>query len=166
MPSLQAINAKIEKLRKQAEALQHRARAGAVERVLKLMNQLGVSVDDLRGAKGRRGRGAAAPRSKGVAKYRDPATGKTWTGHGRAPDWIRNAANRDEFLIDASAAAPAKAAKTATRGARKSAKANGPAAKRAKKTAARPAKKTAGTRKAKGRNAGSSEGSGSASENA
>ena len=26
--------------------------------------------------------------SVGAPKYRDPATGATWTGHGRAPGWI------------------------------------------------------------------------------
>jgi DNA-binding protein H-NS len=33
-------------------------------------------------------------------KYRDPASGKTWNGHGMAPFWIAGSANRDEFLID------------------------------------------------------------------
>ncbi|WP_371826730.1 H-NS histone family protein [Caballeronia sp. SBC1] len=29
----------------------------------------------------------------GVAKYRDPKTGATWTGHGRAPNWMATAKN-------------------------------------------------------------------------
>jgi DNA-binding protein H-NS len=33
------------------------------------------------------------------AKYRDPATGATWSGRGRAPTWIRDVKNRDRFLI-------------------------------------------------------------------
>jgi len=33
------------------------------------------------------------------AKYRDPATGATWSGRGRAPNWIKDAKNRDKFLI-------------------------------------------------------------------
>jgi DNA-binding protein H-NS len=37
-------------------------------------------------------------------KYRDPKTGSTWSGHGRAPAWIAAAKNRDRFLIDASTA--------------------------------------------------------------
>jgi DNA-binding protein H-NS len=36
-----------------------------------------------------------------VAKYVDPKTGATWTGHGRAPAWIANAKNRDKFLASA-----------------------------------------------------------------
>jgi len=36
------------------------------------------------------------------AKYKDPKTGKTWTGHGKAPGWIAaatKAGRRDDFLI-------------------------------------------------------------------
>lgn len=39
----------------------------------------------------------------GGAKYADPKTGATWTGHGRAPVWIANAKDRSRFLIDGSA---------------------------------------------------------------
>ena len=44
-------------------------------------------------------------------KYRDPATGKTWNGHGKRPFWLGK--NADEFLIDRPQPAPATvAAKT------------------------------------------------------
>ncbi|WP_322048072.1 H-NS family nucleoid-associated regulatory protein, partial [Paraburkholderia sp. J67] len=33
------------------------------------------------------------------AKYQDPKSGATWSGRGRAPDWIKGAKNRDRFLI-------------------------------------------------------------------
>jgi DNA-binding protein H-NS len=35
----------------------------------------------------------------GVAKYRDPATGKTWSGLGTVPGWIRDK-DRTQFLIE------------------------------------------------------------------
>ncbi|MDR5736254.1 MULTISPECIES: H-NS family nucleoid-associated regulatory protein [Caballeronia] len=35
-----------------------------------------------------------------TAKYRDPKTGATWSGMGRAPGWIANARNRDRFMIE------------------------------------------------------------------
>lgn len=49
----------------------------------------------------------AAAKTKTVkpAKYKDPATGVTWTGVGRAPSWIAAATNRDEFLIHGPAVA-------------------------------------------------------------
>ena len=68
---------------------------------------------------------AGATRSVGVAKYRDPDTGKTWTGRGMPPAWIAVAikeGRKDDFLIDKApapaAAAPPAARRTAQKGAR------------------------------------------------
>ncbi|WP_175813573.1 H-NS histone family protein [Burkholderia contaminans] len=33
-------------------------------------------------------------------KYKDPKSGATWSGRGKAPRWIANAKNRDRFLIE------------------------------------------------------------------
>ncbi|WP_268959019.1 H-NS family nucleoid-associated regulatory protein [Paraburkholderia solitsugae] len=41
--------------------------------------------------------------SKGSAaavKYRDPKSGATWSGRGRAPTWLAGAKDRTKFLID------------------------------------------------------------------
>lgn len=35
----------------------------------------------------------------GVAKYRDPSTGATWTGRGKPPNWIKDAVDRTAFEI-------------------------------------------------------------------
>jgi DNA-binding protein H-NS len=45
------------------------------------------------GRKVRRGTG-----DKAAAKFRDPETGKTWSGRGREPVWIKGK-NREEFKI-------------------------------------------------------------------
>ena len=37
----------------------------------------------------------------GVARYRDPKSGKTWSGFGRVPGWLASARNRDAFLVNA-----------------------------------------------------------------
>jgi len=37
------------------------------------------------------------------AKYRDPETGATWSGRGRAPAWMASANDRTEFLIETAA---------------------------------------------------------------
>ena len=34
-----------------------------------------------------------------LVKYRDPATGNTWNGHGRPPNWIRGK-DRAQFRIE------------------------------------------------------------------
>lgn len=43
-----------------------------------------------------------------AAKYRDPATGTTWSGRGRAPAWIADAKDRTAFLIEATGEGDAK----------------------------------------------------------
>jgi DNA-binding protein H-NS len=48
---------------------------------------------------GKRSRKVAAAKNVGVAKYRDPASGKTWTGRGKPPLWIAGVEDREPFLI-------------------------------------------------------------------
>ena len=119
MPTLQSLNAKIEKLKKQAEVLALRERSGAVRRVLDLMTRLGVKVADLPSGKAQE-RKAATKTTLGKAKYRDPSSGKTWTGHGRAPDWIKNVSNRDSLLIGTAKGSDAAPATGKARTAKKS----------------------------------------------
>ncbi|MDR5741256.1 MULTISPECIES: H-NS family nucleoid-associated regulatory protein [unclassified Caballeronia] len=38
------------------------------------------------------------------AKYRDPKSGATWSGRGKAPAWLAGAKDRNKFLIDAAEA--------------------------------------------------------------
>ncbi|MGE8375935.1 MAG: H-NS histone family protein [Diaphorobacter nitroreducens] len=40
-----------------------------------------------------------SPAGAGVAKYRDPSTGATWTGRGKPPAWIKEAVDRSAFEI-------------------------------------------------------------------
>ncbi|WP_233875563.1 H-NS histone family protein [Paraburkholderia adhaesiva] len=42
--------------------------------------------------------GPARVRDPALPKYRDPATGETWSGRGRPPSWILEQ-DRDELLI-------------------------------------------------------------------
>jgi DNA-binding protein H-NS len=55
---------------------------------------------------------AAAKSAPGKPLYRDPETGKTWTGHGRAPAWIADAKDRSVFAIGRSASAKTKSEAT------------------------------------------------------
>src|SRR5258708_3610811 len=75
-----------------------------VSRLRILMGMLSASC-----ARKKAGAKTEAKGSAAAAKYRDPKTGATWTGHGRAPSWIAAAKNRDKFLVDGitSAAKPA-----------------------------------------------------------
>jgi DNA-binding protein H-NS len=120
MKTYMAVKSEIAKLVKHAENLRKREIKGVVTQIRKAIVEYGLTATDLGfGGKTRVSREAAAKpkrgkggrKSVGAAKYRDPASGQTWTGHGRPPAWIANAKNRDEFLIDAAAATPAPARK-------------------------------------------------------
>ncbi|TCK33463.1 DNA-binding protein H-NS [Paraburkholderia sp. BL8N3] len=62
-------------------------------------------------------------RRKGAlpAKYRDPKTGATWSGHARPPAWIANVRDRTKFVIGGVAATPAPGAVIAKKGVAKKA---------------------------------------------
>lgn len=49
---------------------------------------------------GRRRADSSSRRAPIAPKYRDPKTGATLSGRGKAPQWIANAKNRDRFLIE------------------------------------------------------------------
>jgi DNA-binding protein H-NS len=85
------------------------------------MQKNGLTFADLESQLGGRGRGRKSVEAKstdspvGAAKYADPKTGATWTGHGRAPAWIANAKDRSRFLIDGSAQRLPKTASSAAK---------------------------------------------------
>ena len=71
--------------------------ASAVAKVRELVAEYGLTAQDVfpgRSAK----TSAGKPVSKVAAKYRDPATGQTWTGRGKAPKWIEGQ-DRAPFVI-------------------------------------------------------------------
>jgi DNA-binding protein H-NS len=92
----------------------------SVARVRSLMDSLGVTIEHLTATVGKRvsaakkavvgKKSASAKRvGAGVVRYRDPETGATWTGFGRAPAWIAAAEDREVFAVDKSSGrAPAK----------------------------------------------------------
>lgn len=69
--------------------------AGAIAQVRALVDEFGLTSQDIFSAPKARNANVGA---KVAPKYRDPATGQTWTGRGKAPKWIQNQ-NRDLFVI-------------------------------------------------------------------
>ncbi len=110
--TLEAIQAKMDKLKAQADALIAKQSSGVVEKIRELMAKHGLTTADIDAHSDGKRRGAKAvvkTMSKGsvaAVKYRDPKSGATWTGHGRAPSWIAAAKNRDKFLVEGGAATP------------------------------------------------------------
>jgi DNA-binding protein H-NS len=80
-----------------------------LEKIRGLMEKHGLTTADIDAHVGSRKRGpkagfkAAVKTAMSVAKYRDPKSGATWSGHGRAPGWIANVKDRSKFLVGSSA---------------------------------------------------------------
>jgi DNA-binding protein H-NS len=72
--------------------------ASAVAQVRGLVAQYGLTVQDVFPGRGGKASAEKSGSSKVAAKYRDPATGQTWTGRGKAPKWI-DGKDRGQFLI-------------------------------------------------------------------
>lgn len=151
MKTYSVIKAEIAKLEKQAEAARKAEVAGVVAKIKTAIAAYDLTADDL-GFSRSAAKGPKASKAKGkkkltvgVAKYRDPKTGKTWTGRGKPPAWIAGAKNRDPFLIDGqtTGATPAASGKRSAKRA-----SNGSAsAAAAPKAARKPGKKVTGKRR-------------------
>jgi DNA-binding protein H-NS len=129
MATLDQIRAKVKELQTQADALIARKAQAAVDQVRELMLAHGLTTADIeRKAKARRDAKAAkahgvrqkpqptnVPKSKLPAKYLNPKTGETWSGHARPPKWIAEAKDRAKFLIDGLASKAAKSTKPAAK---------------------------------------------------
>jgi DNA-binding protein H-NS len=91
--------AKKAELERQIIEVQREERASAIAQVKSLMAQHGLSLADLNTRSP-----AAAPRprtgAKVAAKYRDPASGQTWSGRGLHPKWLRAALETGAKLSD------------------------------------------------------------------
>ncbi|MBN8505179.1 MAG: H-NS histone family protein [Burkholderiales bacterium] len=99
MANLQELMAQREALDKQIEETRLRDRSAAVSKVKALMAEYGLTVADLNG------RAKGVPKSsksgsKVAAKYRNKATGETWSGRGLKPKWLAAALNSGAKLED------------------------------------------------------------------
>lgn len=99
MATYSEIQAQIEQLKQQAEAVRKEEVQSAIAQIRQLMADFNLSIDDIQGGKVR----TRKVKAVGNAKYRNPETGQTWSGRGRQPQWIIAAEeagkNRDEFAI-------------------------------------------------------------------
>lgn len=98
MTSIQELLAQKAALEKQIAEAQRAARADAIAKVKALMAEYGLTAADLAG------KAPAAPKAeagkKVAAKYRDPASGQSWTGRGLKPKWLQAALASGKQLSD------------------------------------------------------------------
>ncbi len=99
MSNLQDLLAQKQALEAKIAEMQRLAKQDAIAQVRELMSQYELTADDL-GARPSSSRNATKPVA---AKYRNKATGDTWSGRGLQPKWLKAAiaagAKLEDFAI-------------------------------------------------------------------
>jgi len=94
MATYRQLTAQLEKLQKEMEQAREQEVTQAIDDIKQKIADYGITAEELGfSSKVRMARKAALP-----PKYRNPKTGETWSGRGRAPGWLAGK-NRDKFLI-------------------------------------------------------------------
>jgi DNA-binding protein H-NS len=93
MASFKEIQAQIEKLQRQAAEQRENELAGAVEEIRKLMQEYGITIEDLQPARKKNG-----VKKSGNVQFRNAETGDTWSGRGRMPNWLAGQ-NKEQFRV-------------------------------------------------------------------
>jgi len=96
MSTYKELQSQIEKLQKEAEHARKNELANAISDIHNKMRDFGITPEDL-GIVGKKKAGKTV-RKPVAPKYRNTATGETWSGRGKPPKWL---AGRDklQFLI-------------------------------------------------------------------
>lgn len=98
MTTLKDLIAQKEALENQITQLRHTELAAAIAQVKALVQEHGLTVEDVFGGVARRAKTSEKVTNKVAAKYRDPVTGNTWSGRGLAPKWLAGK-NKADYLI-------------------------------------------------------------------
>lgn len=98
MASYKELKAQAEALFKQAEAARRAEIASVVAEIQTKMKEYGITLDDLKG-----GAKNSKSRKPVAVKYRNPESGETWSGRGRAPKWLSaelsKGRTKESFLV-------------------------------------------------------------------
>jgi len=94
MSTLAQLLAQKAQLEAQIEAARTAENADAIAKAKALVAEYGLTMEDVFGGakRGRKASSSVAP------KYKDPISGATWTGRGKAPKWIEGK-DRSQFAI-------------------------------------------------------------------
>lgn len=100
MASYKQLTAQLEKLHKEVAVARDKEIAQAIADIKEKIAEYGITAEELGFTSKRTPGRKPASKTNSVPKYRNPKTGETWTGRGRAPGWLTGK-NRDRFLIEA-----------------------------------------------------------------
>ncbi|MDR8398358.1 H-NS histone family protein [Paraburkholderia sp. USG1] len=97
MATYRELLAQREKLDAEIQQARNTERAAVIAEIRQKLLDHQIGLDELAG---RRVKPAEVNVRRPVApRYRDPASGKEWSGRGKPPAWIKNAPDRHKFLI-------------------------------------------------------------------
>ncbi|KML57069.1 H-NS histone [Burkholderia cepacia] len=96
MATYRQLKAQADALAQQAEEARLAELDSIITVIREQIAEYGITPDQLFG---RQRAAASSTRAPVAPKYRDPKSGATWSGRGKAPQWIAGAKNRDRFLI-------------------------------------------------------------------
>ncbi|RQU98866.1 H-NS histone family protein [Burkholderia cenocepacia] len=97
MATYKELKAQLETLAEKAETARLAEFQAVIDDIRSKVAAYGITEKDIFGV--RRGRTTRKTATPVEAKYRDPQSGATWSGRGRAPAWIKDAKKRERFLI-------------------------------------------------------------------
>ena len=86
-----------EALENQIKEARNKELSEAISQVRSLVAEFSLTAEDV--FPPARGKRSGTAGSKVAAKYRNPETGETWTGRGKAPKWIAGVEDREKFVI-------------------------------------------------------------------
>ncbi len=103
MATYKQLTEQLAKIQVQVVAAREKEVVAAIERIKQLIAEYDISAEELglhgeRKASRKASHEAARKPAALPPKYRNPKTGQTWSGRGRAPEWLGK--NRDRFLIE------------------------------------------------------------------
>ena len=93
MASFKEIQAQIEQLQQQAAAQRENESAGAIRQIRDLMQEYGITVDDLQPSRKKN-----LAKKSGIVQFRNAETGDTWSGRGRMPNWLAGQ-DKEQFRV-------------------------------------------------------------------
>ncbi len=95
MPSYKDLLAQRQALDAQIASARQSELSAAIARVKEMVGEFSLTEQDIFGKPGRT---PSATGATTAPKYRDPASGATWTGRGKPPRWIANQ-DRAKFAL-------------------------------------------------------------------
>ena len=97
MATYRQLTAQLERLQQKIDKEREKAIADAIADIRAKIDEYDITPEELGFRSTRTAAAGAKPKRTLPPKYRNPKTGETWSGRGRAPAWLGK--NRTRFLI-------------------------------------------------------------------